>query len=411
MDGSEDFDNIPKFGDSTSRIEDVVNFYAHWESYSTKKSYAWLFTHNINEIRDRRVLKLVDKEHKKIQQKARKERNEEVRSLVLFVKKRDKRMAEYRRIIEEKAQQNRLKSEKYRLEQMKARNDMIKEQQKNRVVKSEHEDELRLLEESYLNQYSNSEADDSEEVDEVEEGLNNVDLDESEQVFEDELYCVACNKFFNSESAKQNHEASKKHRQNMEILKSEMEAEEETYQQKLSDDVEEVDDDVENEIDDHEDEQISEKDEPEPVKKLKGKKSKKKNKKVMNYSSESDAEIEEKVEEETPVIEAKLVEPDEDDWSSGKKSKKVKSKGKSKSELIKIAEPEPKKDEVQVKQPTISESSDVDCLSSEHNCATCKATFPSKNKLFTHLKKTNHSIYLGEMKAKNVEKPMGKKKK
>lgn len=143
MDDPEDFEKIPQFGDLSSSFDDVVIFYGYWESYSTKKSYAWLFTHNINEIRDRRVLKIVDKEHKKIQQKARKERNEEVRSLVLFVKKRDKRMLEYRKMLEEKAQQNRLKSQQNRLEQIRKRNELIKEQQRNSHVQSEHEETLR----------------------------------------------------------------------------------------------------------------------------------------------------------------------------------------------------------------------------------------------------------------------------
>lgn len=143
MDDPEDFESIPKFGNSSSGFDEVINFYGHWESYSTKKSFSWLFTHNIQEIRDRRVLKLVDKDHKKIQQKARKERNEEVRSLVLFVKKRDKRMAQYKKMLEERAQQNRVKSEQNRLEQIMKRNELIKEQQRNSHVKTEHEEELR----------------------------------------------------------------------------------------------------------------------------------------------------------------------------------------------------------------------------------------------------------------------------
>lgn len=146
MENPEDFEKVPKFGNSSTSFEDVVAFYAYWESYSSKKSFAWLFTHNINEIRDRQILKLVDKEHKKIQQKARKERNEEVRSLVLFVKKRDKRMVEYRKMLEEKAQQNRLKSQQNHLDQIRKRSELIKEQQKNSQVPSEHEEELRWVE-------------------------------------------------------------------------------------------------------------------------------------------------------------------------------------------------------------------------------------------------------------------------
>jgi len=32
----------------------------------------------------------------------------------------------------------------------------------------------------------------------------------------------------------------------------------------------------------------------------------------------------------------------------------------------------------------------------DRRCAVCKAEFSSKNKLFTHLKNTGHSIYLGQ---------------
>lgn len=146
MDKESEFDSIPVFGISSSAYDDVVRkFYDHWESYSTKKSYAWLFTHNINEIRERRILKLVDKEHKKIQLKARKERNDEVRSLVQFVKKRDKRVIEYRKFMEEKAQQNRLKTQQNQIEQIKRRNEDIAEQikLKEQNVNPEMEEQMK----------------------------------------------------------------------------------------------------------------------------------------------------------------------------------------------------------------------------------------------------------------------------
>jgi DnaJ homolog subfamily A member 5 len=394
MDDPEDFELIPKFGDSKTGFDDVVNFYGFWESYSTKKSFAWLFTHNIQEYRDRRVLKLVDKEHKKIQQKARKERNEEVRSLVLFVKKRDKRMAEYRKMLEEKAQQNRLKSEQNRLEQIRNRQQQIKEQLKNSQVKSEHEEQLRELEKSYLNQYTDSEEESSDGGD-IEEGMEDCNLSESEDVFDDALYCVACNKFFNSESSKKNHDASKKHRANLELLKSEMIAEEEDHQQKVMEEDGEVA---------SEEEEV----EVEPAKKSKGKKSKKKNKKVFNYDDSEGEEVEKveaaEVPEETPIIDPKPpASDDEDDWSNSKKPKKTKAKPKQKT--VK-AEPEkqPEVEPVPIHQPSESDAN-------ENRCATCNELFSSKNKLFAHLKKTNHSIYLGEVKTKAGEKATSKKKK
>ena len=43
----------------------------------------------------------------------------------------------------------------------------------------------------------------------------------------DELFCVACDKSFKNKKAKQNHETSKKHEDNINKLIAEMEAEEE----------------------------------------------------------------------------------------------------------------------------------------------------------------------------------------
>ena len=145
MDKAEDFETIPGFGCSSSDYDHVVRkFYDHWEFYSTKKSYAWLFTHNIAEIRERRILKLVDKEHKKIQQKARKERNDEVRSLVQFVKKRDKRVIEFKKLMEEKSKQNKIKTQQNQIDQVKRRNEEIAEQLKLKEMNANPEIEEQM---------------------------------------------------------------------------------------------------------------------------------------------------------------------------------------------------------------------------------------------------------------------------
>lgn len=265
----------------------------------------------------------------------------------------------------------------------------------------------RQLEESYLNQYTDSEEEASD-IEGIDEGVENCDLSGGEEVFDDELYCVACNKFFNSESAKLNHEASKKHKQNTELLKSEMKAEEENYQEKLSNEVEEpnAEDHSENEDDEIE---------AAPSKKLRGKKSKKKGKKVIDYQGlEPEPEQEhanDVIVQEIPIIEPRPVESDEDDWSNSKKIRKLKTKAKSRNEKVKLPEPEPK-EEILVESETKPSQNPHDTDSAEHRCATCRETFQSKNKLFAHLKKTNHSIYLGDTKAKaNGEKPNSRKNK
>lgn len=402
MDKEEDFESIPKFGDSKSTFEDVVNFYGFWESYSTKKSYVWLFTHDISEIRDRKVLKHLEKEHKKIQQKARKERNEEIRSLTLFVKKRDKRMQEYRKMLEEKAQQNRLKSEQNRLDQIRKRNEELREQQQNSKVSSEMQEQIRKLEESYFNQYDDGETSENDSCDEeelssaemaIENSADNCD-DFEENFADDELYCVACNKFFSNESSKRNHEASKKHRSNVELLKQKMQKDEDTFKesgaQKLEINAEEEHFSVHStSFETLEDE------------KLKQKKSKKK--KLNRITNIEEGNANEAAKSEDNLVEllsasgiSETLKDDPDCWS--KKSKKSKAyKGKSKSNEKQVENLEtgatslPKdnsKDEVKATNP-IDENA-------ENRCATCGQIFKSKNKLFDHLKRTNHSVYLGE---------------
>lgn len=405
----DDFLNIPMFGSSSSSFDDVIKFYGHWESYSTKKSYSWLYTHDVNEIRDRRVLKLIDKEHKKIQQKARKERNEEVRSLVLFVKKRDKRMAEYRKMLEEKAAFNRLKSQQNRLDQISKRKDEIREQQRNSKVHKDQQDQLKKLEDEYLNQFSDSDysdedSQDADEIDDIENGINDcqVNSDEVEDEYDEELYCVACNKRFKNLGAKSNHDASKKHKQNIEKLKKEMQSEEADYKKAVNGSKDE-------EISADESEEVA------TTSKSKGKKSKKKKaKKFQNFEesvkSESDHDdVKEEVVQEEPIELLNKSDSDDDDWSSNKKGKKVKSKGKKE----KVEKKESKKEIKELVEELQSEikTDPIEPADNVHRCATCKQVYQSKNKLFTHLKSTGHSVYLGELKNKPAEKVGLKKKK
>lgn len=79
LEDEEDVLKVPHFGSSISNYEEVVGpFYAYWQSYCTKKTYTWLCPYDIQEIKDRRVLREVEKDLKKLVQKAKRKRNEEV---------------------------------------------------------------------------------------------------------------------------------------------------------------------------------------------------------------------------------------------------------------------------------------------------------------------------------------------
>lgn len=238
MDSDDELD-IPSFGNSKSDYESVVGpFYAYWQSYCTKKSYSWLCEHNVSEIRDRRILRHIEKDTKKIAQKAKRERNDEVRALVAFVKKRDKRVIEYRKVLEQKAEINRQKQQEKRLQQIRKNQIEAAEMKKNGIGFSvDHEAQLRQLEAAYQSDSAEEEYDDDEEEQKISKDLTaKIDLQngDTEQQIEpeqyiDHLYCVACNKSFKNESSLKNHEPSKKHKENIKRLLEEMHEEEEAY--------------------------------------------------------------------------------------------------------------------------------------------------------------------------------------
>ena len=94
---------IPEFGDSTSSYEEVVGpFYNFWLSYCTPRSFVWCEKHDVREAQDRQVRRIMEKENKKLIDKAKKDRNEEVRKIVETVRKRDQRVIEYKKMLEEK---------------------------------------------------------------------------------------------------------------------------------------------------------------------------------------------------------------------------------------------------------------------------------------------------------------------
>ena len=70
----------------------VAPFYAFWEGYRTAKSFVWSEQWDTREAPNRRVRRAMEDENKKLRDAAKKERNEEIRTVVGFVKKRDKRV-------------------------------------------------------------------------------------------------------------------------------------------------------------------------------------------------------------------------------------------------------------------------------------------------------------------------------
>ncbi|KMY96488.1 dnaJ homolog subfamily C member 21 [Drosophila simulans] len=411
MDKDDRLGMAPDFGHANSSYEDVVGpFYAFWQAYSTRKTYDWLCPYDVREIKERFILRKVEKEMKKIVQAARKERNEEVRNLVNFVRKRDPRVHAYRRMLEERAEANRLKQEEKRKEQLRKRQEELASVRKNNVFNEGYEEQLKQLEQQY-----DSESEDYTGEDENDEDGEDFDheggqeAEEYEVEYVDDLYCVACNKTFKNAKARANHEESKKHNENVDRLCQEMEEEEDAFHNAPHEDsLMGVQESLE-ELQVSED-QISFDGVPSEEESSLAKRSKK-NKKARK-SAVKQAQAEGSDEPDEP-IEQKAIksESEDEDWSKGKKaSKKSKSK-KTTTKKVKLLEQtvsEPNTQEATVAPKSGDE--DLDPTKPQHTCVTCRLVFDSKNKLFAHLKKTNHGVYIPKAKPDVEGKPPGKAK-
>jgi len=107
----------PRFGTSSSEWNDVEKFYNYWSSYVTNKNFNWADEFNPNTAPSRKVKRLMEQANKKERDKYRREWNEQVRQLVSFVKKRDKRVIAHQAEIakqkeEEEARKKELQAKK-----------------------------------------------------------------------------------------------------------------------------------------------------------------------------------------------------------------------------------------------------------------------------------------------------------
>ncbi|KZC04283.1 DnaJ like protein subfamily C member 21 [Dufourea novaeangliae] len=432
-------EEVPRFGDSQSSYEEVVhNFYAYWQSYSTKRSFAWLDPYDIRDAPNRRVVRLIEKENKKIRSKAKRERNEQVRNLVAFVRKRDKRVEAHATKLAERAKENLKKAEEKKRQQLLERQKQLREQKECEWAKfSNIEAELRSIEVNLAQEFGESLS-------------SEVDAKDENAADDDTFYCVACNKIFKTHKAFTNHENSKKHKDNIAAMKASMIKDDKEFESSLDSDVNkkcypegttlavgpQMDDviyippkviDDNNECTTSEDELISDQEDEDlqvqaQKKKKKRKKtiqsplteeasdeedrnvshdiflSKKQRKKqqqkkaMVNKVSEtslqqSNDKVEETEEQVEKAIDAEEVCSGNLEISNTSNEKLKNKKSKNAKKLNKTTEKE-----TETKNKKGSQITEVSDLA--HCCVTCKSEFPSKNKLFDHLKKTGHSVYI-----------------
>ncbi|XP_035166605.1 dnaJ homolog subfamily C member 21 isoform X2 [Oxyura jamaicensis] len=385
----EDIEEFPTFGYSQSDYDTVVHpFYGYWQSFCTQKNFAWKEEYDTRQASNRWEKRAMEKENKKTRDKAKKERNELVRQLVAFIRKRDKRVQAHRKLVEEQNAEKLRKAEEFRRQQ-KLKQAKLAEQYKEQswITMSDLERELQEMEAQYEKEFGDG-SDDEDELEEQEtkEGTEDKLSDEAEEgEFADDLYCPACDKLFKTEKAMKNHEKSKKHREMVALLRQQLEEEEGKFPASLDD---------ANGIETKEDEETEEM----PKQKL-SKKQKKKRKTMTTYEDSFDKSADEETAEqkEVPCVDKDSVSAEELVNDGQRCSVSEETSATEDSSQVNEAQSEVKSAKPKVKKAKEAKKSAK--ASSEHpatnevpiHCATCNCAFPSRNKLFEHLKLTGHA--------------------
>ncbi|KAK6048372.1 hypothetical protein COOONC_14123, partial [Cooperia oncophora] len=254
----EDYDFIedptvhyPTFGDASSDYDTVTGpFYGFWSSFCTARSFAWLDKYDVRQANNRYELRQIEAENKKYREAGKAERNEQVRELVAFVRKRDPRVKAYRELLEKRQEEAKRKQEENRKQQI------LRNQQ---LLSAFHENEHAVAaHRAHMEELTQQLADD--------ETCSEVEDEDGEAL----PYCVVCDKSFKTLNAKINHENSKQHRKQLAELKKHMKEEDHALFEEQEAAAAELS--------------------PQKPEDRKGKKAKRRAKKKMVWDEESDAE-------------------------------------------------------------------------------------------------------------------------
>ncbi|PWN21456.1 ChaC-domain-containing protein, partial [Microstroma glucosiphilum] len=227
-------DAYPSFGYShTSFVADkkeetvhqtpVRDFYTFFMNFQTRKSMGWLDQYRLSEAPDRRVKRLMEKENKRARDAGKREYNDTIRALTLFVRKRDPRYKAHQESQEKarvgpEAEANRKAYVEKIERERRARADAFQPQ--SWQIAQETED---------IYSGDETEEDDDEDEDQLDEGEDEDQIDAEgvsgdEEDFND-LECFACDKRFRSVAAFENHEQSTKHKKAVKALQKKMKKE------------------------------------------------------------------------------------------------------------------------------------------------------------------------------------------
>ncbi|ANB12541.1 Jjj1p [Sugiyamaella lignohabitans] len=184
--------HFPAFGNAKSNWSvEVKPFYDSWSSFSSIKSFVWENIYRSWDAPDRRSRRAMEIRNKKIQDAARNEFNVTVRNLVKLIKQKDPRVKAHNKKNRNKADDANSKEQ-------------AKRDRKRHTAKKQEEYEEQEWEKVG--------------PDDILANINDDSEDDVVDVFE----CVVCDKIFKNKKQLSAHELSKKHIKNLKDLQREM---------------------------------------------------------------------------------------------------------------------------------------------------------------------------------------------
>jgi DnaJ family protein A protein 5 len=184
-------DAAPGLGSTNTSMDDVNDFYQHWKSYTTQRSFAWVDEYKTTDAPTRMVRRAMEKENKKLRDAAKKAFTTEVRELVDFVCRRDPRVQAIQKQKEREKERRR-----------------VEDEAKRRDKQAAYDTEKRAFQEQQEKLWADSET--SRVADKhIEQELEKL----RKKMDADVLVCDLCSKTFKSTKQLQNHLTSRKHRE------------------------------------------------------------------------------------------------------------------------------------------------------------------------------------------------------
>ncbi|KAF4692453.1 DnaJ sub C member 21 [Perkinsus olseni] len=200
-----DFEDFPTFGYSDSPWDPTVKlFYSFWSAFSSGLSFGWYDKWDVRQAEGRRMRRAMEQENARERKSKKKDYNDKVRHLVEYVRNRDPRVAEQKKVEQMEADRvaEQRQAERKRKEELKKeRRARAREVQEKRWA--ENEAEVAAMAKRYGGPGSEGSGEDQPQQEEVQD------------VYE----CAACKKVFKSHKAYANHENSKKHKDAVEKLR------------------------------------------------------------------------------------------------------------------------------------------------------------------------------------------------